>query len=692
MNEGSLVRVDSHDEVVVNPSGNSEFRVVLEQVASRRGFLKAGGAAAALSFMGVSAVHPGEALAAGASVTLGFAPVSNLGNDTVVVPAGYRIEVLYAWGDPIGKVGIAAGRPAWSGDASETAAEQELQAGAHHDGMHYFPFSAAGVNSRAANSRGLLTMNHEYVDQGLLFNDGMANWSLAKVQKSQAAHGVSVIEIAKGTGGWKLVRPSRYARRITANTPVKFSGPATTVTGTEGRGTLNNCANGYTPWGTYLTCEENFNGYFGATRLDESGKPVNDTGYVPTALDARYGLVAAGFGYNWHHFDSRFDLRTAEGTLEAKRFGWVVEIDPFNPDAAPIKRTALGRIKHEGAEYSIARDGRVVVYMGDDQAGEYIYKFVTKGKYKRGNHASNRNLLDEGTLYVARFDAGPTAGDRMGTGAWLPLTLDNPDIAKEFATLAEMLVNTRRAADIAGATKMDRPEWIAANPKANGEVYCTLTNNSTRGVGNGPAVDEANPRANNRYGHIIRWREIGADAAAGSFEWDIFVMAGDPTLEANTGASGQAGSANVTKDNFFGSPDGLWFDGQGRLWIQTDISTSALGAGTGVGGYANLPNNMMLAANTVTGEIRRFLTGPKGCELTGMTGTPDGKTMFVNIQHPGEGAADNSNPADPQYPIKVSTWPGEQGYGFDASAPQAKRRPRSATIVITHADGRVIGT
>jgi hypothetical protein len=219
---------------------------------------------------------------------------------------------------------------------------------------------------------------------------------------------------------------------------------------------------------------------------------------------------------------------------------------------------------------------------------------------------------------------------------------------------------------------MDRPEWIAANPTAKGEVYCTLTNNSTRGVGSGPAVDEANPRANNRYGHIIRWREAGGDTAATTFEWDIFVMGGDPTIAANTPASGQTGSANVNRDNFFGSPDGLWFDKAGRLWIQTDISTSALGQGNGLGGYVNMPNNMMLAANTVTGEIKRFLTGPKGCEITGISETPDGRTMFINIQHPGEGAGDNSNPADKTYPIAVSQWPGNQGHGFGASAPQAK--------------------
>lgn len=683
-------RGEDIEDIAVNPSRHPDFASVVAAAQSRRGFLKTGAGAAALTFFGVPALTtptPARAAGAGASVTLGFTSVPAIGNDTVVVPPGYNVQVLYAWGDPIGKAGLPAGTPAWSGDASETAAEQELQSGAHHDGMHFFPFPARGAGATAglSNVRGLLVMNHEYVDQGLLFNDGMTNWNLAKVRKSQAAHGVSVIEVQKNASGWQVVRPSAYARRITTNTPVKFSGPAVNVTGATGFGTLNNCANGYTPWGTYLTCEENINGYFGARSLDSAGNPVNDTTYVPaaTSIEARYGFNAAGFGYNWHHYDDRFDLKGA-GATEQLRFGWVVEIDPFDPTGTPIKRTALGRIKHEGAEYTYAKDGRIVVYMGDDQAGEYIYKFVTRNKYNPTNRAANLNLLDEGTLYVARFDAGAASGDNMGTGQWLPLTLDNPTLAAAFATQGDLLVNTRKAADLVAATRMDRPEWIAVNPTAAGEVYCTLTNNSGRTAA---TVDEANPRANNRYGHIIRWQEAGADPAALTFEWDLFVLAGDPTLAANVGTA-QAGNVN---GDYFGSPDGLWFDKSGRLWIQTDISSGTLGTGTGAGGYINMPNNMMLAANTVTGEIRRFLTGPKGCEVTGISATPDNKVLFVNIQHPGEGAGDNSNPADPLYPNKVGAWPSSQGYGFQGPVGDDKTRPRSGTIVITRADGGVIG-
>lgn len=669
---------DDLENTPVNPSANRALDGVVAEALTRRRLLKAGAGAAALAFVGCATSNSRPA----GAVTLGFTSVPLAGGDTVVVPNGYSAKVLYAWGDPIGKAGLPAGSPPWSGDASETAAEQEAQAGMHHDGMHFFPFPGAeGLSS----THGLLVMNHEYVDQGLLYPDAMANWSLAKVRKSQAAHGVSVIEVRRNAVGlWEVVRPSPYARRVTVNTPVRFSGPAASVTGATGFGTINNCAYGMTPWGTYLAPEENFNGYFGATRLDAAGKPVSDPDFALNALEKRYGVRATGWGYDWHQHDKRFDLTTAEGRAEVNRFGWVVEIDPFDPDSTPVKRTALGRIKHEGAIHTLAKDGRVVIYTGDDQTGEYIYKFVSKGRYDPDNRAANRNLLDEGTLYVARFDAGPVSGDLMGTGVWLELSLANPAIKPHFTTLGEMLVNTRGAADLAGATRMDRPEWIAVNPTIAGDVYCSLTNNGAR-----TTADEANPRTSNRYGHIIRWHESGQDPAATRFEWDIFVLAGDRDLPANQGTPH---TGNIKGDRF-ASPDGLTFDRFGRLWIQTDISTSALGSGSGTGGYANMPNNMMLAADPVTGEVKRFLTGPKGCEVTGLAMTPDGRTFFVNIQHPGEGAGDNTNPADPQYPVKVSRWPANQDHGHpdEPGTPKAKLRPRSGTVVITRIDGGIIG-
>lgn len=656
-----------------NPSDNPRFDDVVADAQARRAFLKAGAGAAALAFVGCAS--PGGAdgpLRPSTSPTLGFVSVPPQGDDTVKVPPGYRVQVLYAWGDPIGQAGVAPGTPAWSGDARESAAEQVLQAGMHHDGMHFFPFPGAGGPS---SSHGLLAINHEYADHDLLFPDRMANWSPEKVAKSQAAHGVSVIEVRRdAAGAWEVVRPSAYARRITANTPMRVGGPAAAVIGTEAAGTLNNCANGTTPWGTYLTCEENFHGYFGATRRDAAGTPSTDPGFVPDAVQKRYSFSARGFGQDWHLHDPRFDLATPAGRAEAERFGWVVEIDPRQPQKPPVKRTALGRFSHECAVHALAKDGRVVIYSGDDQAGEYIYKFVSAGRYDPRNPAANETLLDTGTLYVARFDAAAAAaGDALGTGQWLELSLANPAIRGRFDSLGQMLVNTRGAADLAGATRMDRPEWIAVNPAAPGHVYCTLTNHSRR-----TQADAANPRAPNRYGHIIRWREAGGDPAALRFEWDIFVLAGDRDLPANAGTP----NAGTIRGDTFGSPDGLWFDGAGRLWIQTDISGSTLGRGP----YANMPNNMMLAANVATGEVRRFLTGPKGCEVTGITSTPDGRTFFVNMQHPGEGPDDVD-------PMTISRWPSTQGHGLPdgPQTPREKLRPRSGTVVITRADGGVVG-
>jgi secreted PhoX family phosphatase len=455
-------------------------------------------------------------------------------------------------------------------------------------------------------------------------------------------------------GQWSVVRPSRYARRVTARTAMRIAGPAAGAaplktaadpSGTEAIGTINNCAAGHTPWGTYLTCEENWNNYF-----------VN-TGTIPPEQH-RYGVNAKGGGYRWHEFDKRFDAQA--NSNDPNHFGWVVEVDPFEPGSKPVKRTALGRVKHEGAALALAADNRVVYYMGDDQQFEYIYKFVSRDAWRRDDRAANRDLLDHGTLYVARFNVD-------GSGEWLELTQGKNGLTAErgFATQADVLIKTRQAGDAVGATPMDRPEWTAVNP-GDHSVYCTLTNNSARGKGR--PTDAANPRAGNTFGHIIRWNEQGSDAGATRFKWDIFVLAGDPRL-----ADG-AKHGNIQGDTF-GSPDGLWFDYGGRLWIQTDVSTSVLNRGE----YAQVGNNQMLCADVKTGRIRRFLTGPAGCEVTGITSTPDGTTLFINIQHPGETSSERNDPAQPQ---AVSTWPDGPSGG----------RPRSSTVVIRKDDGGVVGT
>jgi len=640
---------DLDRDCVSNASDNANLHDLIEVAVGRRQFLRAGlaGAVVALPGAGLLAGCASEPLMT--APTLGFAAIPPSTADRVVVPPGYRAQVLYRWGDP---AGAAAGSPEFKPDAANTADEQALQAGMHHDAIEYFPLPR---ESRGAG-RGLLALNHEYTDDGLLHPDGRKTWSVEKVHKSQAAHGVSVIEIERDGAQWRVVRPSQYARRITANTPMRIAGPAAgsaylrtnaEPTGATALGTLNNCAGGRTPWGTYLTCEENFNGYF-------AGGPNI------TAAMGRYGIRRGGWGYRWHEHDPRFDM-TIEPN-EPNRFGWVVEIDPYDPRATPVKRTALGRFKHEGAMLTLAADGRVVVYSGDDERFEYLYKFVSRDRYDPVDRAANRDLLDHGTLYVARF-----AGD--GTGEWRALRHGDPGLtdADGFESQADVLVRTRMAADALGATKMDRPEWVAVHPRTK-EVYCALTNNALRGGAGQVPADAANPRPNNVFGHIVRWREAGNDPAATRFAWDVFVLAGDP-------ASPDPGKRGTVKGDGFGSPDGLRFDERGVLWIQTDVSASVLNKGD----YAGLGNNQLLAADVTTGEVRRFLAGPVNCEVTGMAFAPDGRTLFLNIQHPGETPSERSDPANPR---QWSNWP-----DFDPDG-----RPRSASVAITRDDGGVIGS
>jgi uncharacterized protein len=633
------------DESNSNESPNATFQDVLALRLSRRRILTGGLVAAGLGLAGPLA-SPGR-VRAQASGLLGFRGIPPSRADEVVVAPGYTAAVLYAWGDPI------SGGPAFRADASNSWEEQAVQAGMHHDGIHYFPLPPGSMSS----VQGLLAMNHEYTDDGLLHPGGLEPWTADKVRKAQAAHGVSVIEVRANGSRWEVVRPSSYARRVTGYTPIGVTGPAAghellrtsfDPTGRTILGTLNNCAHGYTPWGTYLTCEENFNAYF-----------VNRSGRVPSR-DRRYGITDRGFGYRWHEYDGRFD--TERHPNEPNRFGWVVEMDPYEPFRLPVKHTALGRFKHEGAAVTLARDGRVVVYMGDDERFEYIYKFVSHDPHRPGGRDANRALLERGTLHVARFDAD-------GTGEWIELVhgRNGLDAGAGFPSQADVVVNARGAGDVVKATKMDRPEWIAVHP-TTGEAYCALTNNSRRGAEGMPGPDAANPRPVNDFGHIVRWRERGGDPTATRFEWDVFILAGDP-------AHADPGKRGNIRGDLFGSPDGLWFDQRGVLWIQTDVSTSVLNKGE----YAVMGNNQMLACDPVTRDVRRFLVGPVTCEVTGVVTTPDGRTMFVNIQHPGEGPSERANPAQPK---ALSSWPDGPGGG----------RPRSATIVIRKSDGGTIGT
>lgn len=634
------------DGRTLNVSPNATFDQILEARLSRRGLLKGAAALAVAGSLPLAGCATGGLSREG---KLGFNAISVSTADAVRVPDGYAANVLYAWGDPVGHPSAS---PVFKTDASNTADEQALQAGMHHDGIHYFPLPFGSENS----ANGLLVMNHEYTDDGLLHIDGFANWNAEKVRKAQNAHGCSVVEVRASGDKWEVVRPSPFARRVTARTAMKVSGPAAgsasmkTAADPAGMtvlGTFNNCAHGYTPWGTYLTCEENWDTYF-----------VNSG--TLTADQKRNGVSPKGRGYRWHEFDERFDA--GKHPNEPSRHGWVVEFDPYDPQSQPVKRTALGRFSHEGAWPAPARDGRLVIYMGDDRAFEYIYKFVSRDAWNRTDRNANRDILDHGTLYVARFHDD-------GGGEWIPLVFGTGKLtaAYGFADQADVLIRTRAAADAVGATKMDRPEWIAVHPATN-EVYCTLTNNSQRGAKDKAGTDRANPRANNVFGQIIRWREDGNDPAGMKFAWNLFAVAGDQQHP-------EAARHGNIKGDAYGSPDGLWFDDGGMLWIQTDVSASTLNRNH----YARLGNNQMLAADIRTGETRRFLTGPGGCEITGVVMTPDARTMFVNIQHPGEAPKGRN---DPQNPQAHSTWP---------DGP-AGRRPRSSTVVIRRNDGGVIGT
>ena len=638
------------DDFSSNPSPARPFHDIVEARLSRRSVL-GGGMLAAVGFFasGIVGAPPAVARPGGVPASkgpgaglLGFQAVPLGYGNEVVVPPGYSATPFLPWGTPIlgSFPAFVPGSPDAGVRGGNTARDQEQQIGMHHDGMHYFPLG----NGRDGNSRGLLVLNQEYTDEGFLHTGTKTRpaktaYTQDMVRKSQAAHGVSVVEISRGAAGWQVERSHRN-RRITANTGMAFSGPAagnelvrTTAdpSGQRPVGTINNCSHGVTPWGTYLACEENFNGYF---RVDPGAYEAEDQ-----QLLSRYGV--GGDSYSWSTHDPRFVVTPAEPN-EPNRFGWVVEIDPADPTSTPVKRTALGRVKHEGAYVHISKGNRVVVYMGDDQANDYVYKFVSAGNWK-SMRARGISPLDQGTLYVARFSDD-------GRGEWLPLVHGNGPLtaANGFADQGEVLVKTRLAADALGATPMDRPEWTSVDPNS-GTVYLTLTNNSGRTTPNGP-----NPRPANRSGQVLRWLEDGGDHAATTFRWDLFLVAGN--------GRGTGDGSTIRQEDAFGSPDGLWIDPDSRVWIQTD-GTQPAGA-----------NDQMLAADPfVTDEagepeIRRFLTGVRGCEVTGVITTPDQRTMFVNLQHPGDGGENG--------------WPSNDQFAT----------PRSSTVVITKNDGGVIGS
>ncbi|UJW76307.1 PhoX family protein [Rhizobium sp. SL42] len=597
---------DEWDELQNPPPATTDFDEVVERAISRRGFLGVlamGSAAVAMGSVG-NLMNSTSAQAQEAASRFPFKPIAIATDTTIHVPEGYSWRPLAKWGQPL---------------FSNVADIDPVNGVSLEASDKVFGENTDGMESFLIGTHQVIAVNHEYVNNetNLPNNEKGMPKSLDDVKILQNMQGVTVMEVAEGADGWEIVLDSPFNRRIHHNTPMKLSGPAAgsdlvktaaDPAGVDCLGTFNNCGAGKTPWGTYLTCEENFNGYFGST--DANFKMPDDF--------KRYG-IAAETRYGYEQFDERFDV--SKNPNEPRRAGFVVEIDPSNASSTPIKRTALGRIKHENAAVVVARDGRVVVYMGDDERGEFLYKFVSTGIYVPGSDTSK--LLDEGTLYVAKFSD-------EGTGEWLALTEETTGMKMD-----EICVFTRQAASKVGATTMDRPEWVAVNPVAI-EAYCALTNNSHRAVlkdgkmrtnagGDVMEINAANPREGNEFGQIVRWYPENDDHADGKFKWDLFVMAGNPDVHKD---GAYAGSSNINSGNMFNSPDGMMFDSTGLLWIQTD------GEDSNEGDFIGQGNNQMLAGDPATGRIERFLTGPKGGEVTGMTWTGDKRTMFVGIQHP----------------------------------------------------------
>ena len=776
--QASISAFTDPDDLDNNSSANGHLQDVMASHMGRRQVLRSGVGAlatASLGGLGLTACGGGDnGVAEAAPVlppVLGFTAVAKDLVDRVTVPAGYTATVIYATGDSIDPTVT---------DYQNNGSDSNFarRSGDHHDGMHYFGLSTTGTPSVTSNTRALMAINHEAINGTVQFMhpNGQTNISAsagprpeAEALKEVEAHGASVIEISKTAGVFGVVKASTFNRRITPRTPMVFGGPAKgsallktkySTDGSATRGMIGNCASGYTPWGTYLTCEENFAGFFRRGSADDALRSAKER----TAFK-RIGLAqGAGGGQRWATVvpaDStsteyaRWDASklgaSTDGTDDFRNthntFGWVVEIDPYNPTSTPVKHTALGRFAHEGAWPSNPVVGQpLAFYMGDDSRSEYVYKYVSTAVWSAADAnpadrlATGAKYLDNGTLFAAKFNAD-------GTGTWLKLDLSNTAIsgnsAYAFADLADVLVNARLAADAAGATKCDRPEWTAVNPR-NGEVYITMTENPDRGsVGTtssnnnpNPDVEAAFPRywldnkgvstqnatasvsKGNVNGQVMRMRETGNLASATTFNWDIYLFASQATADIgldNVNYQANVNLSGLTSVNDLSKPDGCWFSkASGILWIETDDNAytdvtncmllAAVPGSYGDGGKITVTNQANgkpgtagtapVVVDTYAGKkmndtiFRRFLTAPLGSEVTGVAESPDGKALFINIQHPGENTA-AANIGDPtKY---ESHWPGN-GAGVAAYGPgSSSARPRSATVMITKNDGGVIG-
>ncbi|MBZ9960400.1 MULTISPECIES: PhoX family phosphatase [unclassified Mesorhizobium] len=627
--------LEENDGPATNPTENRTMGEIIAERFSRRAFLKGSLAVSAIAatVSPLALVAADDARAAEGSA-FSFEELEAGIDDKHHVAPGYDADVLLRWGDP-----LFADSPEFD-PARQSAEAQARQFGYNNDYVGYI-----GIGGSAEH--GLLVVNHEYTNPHLMFpgivkiveKDGKKAAELAPLSKEQvdvemAAHGGTIVEIRKEGGKWQVVRDGKLNRRITSNTEMALSGPVAghdrvktnaDPSGTKVIGTFNNCAGGVTPWGTYVMAEENIHGYFSG-ELPE--------GHKEAANYKRLGIPEGAYEWGAHY--DRFDL--AKEPNEPNRFGWIVEVDVNDPTSTPRKRTAMGRFKHEGAESIVAKDGRVVFYLGDDERFEYVYKFVTAGRFDPDDRAANMNLLDDGTLHVAKFAAD-------GTVEWLPIVFGQGPLTAEngFAGQADVLIETRRAADLLGATKMDRPEDIQPN-RVNGKVYVMLTNNSKRKA---DQVDAANPRADNAFGHIIEISEDGGDFAGTRGKWEVLLKCGDPAV-ADVGATF---STATTANGWFGMPDNCAVDSAGRLWVATD----------GQGPKATGRTDGLWAVDTegpARATSKLFFRVPIGAEMCGPLFAPDDQTAFVAVQHPGDGGEDWEAFGRPSYYEDPSTrWP-----------------------------------
>lgn len=567
-----------------------------------------------------------------------FTAIPHGTSENHMLAEGHALQVLIRWGDP-----VLPHAPVFN-PKNQTPDAQRMQFGFNNDFTQFFPF----LRNRKA---GLLCVNHEYTLPQLMF-DGVENREASlpptQMRIEQEAHGVSIVQVKRDNNMQWHVKRGWFNRRITATTPITISGPAAgharlrtsaDPTGKRVLGTLANCAGGHTPWRTYLACEENFDFYFTL--------PASSPDY---AHHARYGIDDTPY-FQWHRIDPRFDVSSEPH--EPNRFGWVVEIDPFDPHRKPVKRTALGRFKHESATCTLNADGRVVVYSGDDDHNQFIYRYVSRDSFIKGQRAHNFTLLDHGTLYVARFDETQLR--------WLPLTFGKGPLTPEngFHSQGDVLIETRRAAELLGATPMDRPEDIEVHPH-NGHVFVAMTGSKKQHTPN-----VANPRTRSPLGHILEFvpptHNGQPDHTADVYGWEIFLLAGNPRQHgAYYGDGGYP-------DSWLACPDNLAIDKGGNLWIATDGQPEFAGFGDGL--------FVCPTEGPHRAKPKQFFRGPAGCEITGPSFTPDGRSLFLSVQHPSDGKHRNLR--------NLSTrWP-----DFRDDTP-----PRPAVVVITKNDGGVVGT